>query len=175
MVVHLRNADGSAKCGCNVYWHFDYDAAGKVVGKTKKVGSRYFLYFAKDGEKATCKRCLNEVARPEVVPVPENWASLVFHRSFGYDMTFNVYAKPLRKTEKGLVCQECYTAVVAGDPNGYLGDGRAVAGDLKPDEKPFLMTFKKAAESRGGYQYWTGDGNGWSVWDGSPNYENHCD
>ena len=172
MVVHAKNPDGSAKCGCNVYYHYDYDAEGKVVGKTKKVGSRYYLYFAKEGEKPTCKRCLNEVARPEVVAVPDNWSTLVFHYSFGYDMTFNVYAKPVRKTTKGVVCVECNTNVVAGDPNGYRGDGRAVAGDVKTDEKPFFMTLKK---SKYGSEYWAGNGKNWSVWDGQPNYENRCD
>jgi len=171
MVTHMMTENGAAKCGCNVYIHHEWDEVGNVVKEEKRVSHRKFIYFAKDTP-ATCKRCNNQIARPEICEIPENWKDLVFHYSFGYDMTINEYARPIERTAKGLVCQKCHTVIVDGDPWGNRGDGRAAAGNVNEKEPHFLMTLKK---SKWGSQYWTGAGEHWSVWDGKPDYENHCD
>jgi hypothetical protein len=171
MTIHVKNPDGSAKCGCNVFYHYEYDDAGNVTKKEKRISSRAWVYFETDGRPATCKRCLNKIQKPVTAAIPDCWESLVFHYSFGYDMIINVYARPIRRTAAGLVCQVCDTAIASGEPFSPGGTGRAVAGAIKEGEKPFLMT-RKAKEN---YTYWTGKGSHWSEWDGKPNYENHVD
>lgn len=170
-VIHIKEADGGAKCGCNVYIRHEWDDKGNVIKTERRISSRQFLYFATDGRPATCKRCLNKINRPETNRLDGNHIGRVFHRSFGYDMTINVYAKCIKQTPKSLVCQECNTVIASGDPWGPSGNGKAIAGEIKEDSKPFNM-FNKAHNN---YNYWTGAGEHWSEWDGQANYENHCD
>lgn len=176
-VVHLRNEDGSAKCGCNVWKVHEKDENGNRI-EVRKI-MRRFLYFEnkEKGLHATCKRCLNQVTRETSVLVPDDdLTGKVFHRSFGYDMTINVYARPIKKTAKGLWCQEVKANIDQGawSPGG----GKSSAGTTFDDNhKPFLMQKKSRPGMSGNpFIYWTGDGHDWWVSDETTtHYENHWD
>lgn len=171
MVIHIQESDGSAKCGANVYLHHEWDKDGNVIKKEKRISMRRFLYWSSDDHPATCKRCLNQVKRATTEEISENMVGKIFHRSFGYDMTINVFAKCIKQSAKSLICQECYKNCT-GEPWGPGGTGKASAGDVDESKKPFNMYFKKSIH---GFSYWVGAGETWGVWDGQPHYENHCD
>lgn len=167
-VIHKHGQlEGAAACGCNVFKSFKNSEQGE-----RKVSRSRLVFFENEKNPATCKRCLGNVARPITLPITEDMVGKVFHRSFGYDMTFNVFAKVLRHTAKGLLCQECF-ASTNGDEHYPGGSGRATAGDLKPDAKPFVMLLKR---SQYGHEGWSGGGEGWTISSsGQSYYENHCD
>jgi len=162
-VIHKKgNLDGAAACGCNVFTSWKTNE--------RMVSKRQFLYFETPERPATCKRCLGQIKRAATAPITEDMTGKIFTRSFGYDMTFNIFCKVLKHTNKGLLCQECHTNT-NGMENGWTSEGRATAGSLK-DSKPFIMLSKLSGY---GGQYWSGGGEHWWLWDGKPRYENHCD
>jgi len=158
---HHKTIEGGAACGANIMK--DYE-----TGEPKLM--RRFLFLEKEGLPATCKRCCGTVKRVQTAPITEDMTGIVFHRSFGYDMTINVFAKVIRHTPKGLLCQEC-NANTNGLEHGYTGEGRATAGGLKTDAKPFVMLKKATAWG----EYWAGQGEHWSPAGNRSYYENRCD
>jgi len=97
----------------------------------------------------------------------------ILHYSFGYDMTINVFAKVLSRTDKSLVCQEVDTCLSGGDFNC-----QAVAGDkVKEGKKPFRVLIKwHNSVNYGKYYNLAGNGEHWSVYQkGQKLYENHMD
>lgn len=166
MNVHLLQNDGSYKCGANVYLSWKTNE--------RKIMTNMYKPTSTEINNVTCKRCLNKVNRPTIKPITENYVGKIFHYSFGYNMTINVYAKCLSQTDKSLMLQECH-AIVKGD-NG-MGNGRAVAGDIDTNEKPFrVMQYEKDGYNSK-YSYWKGGKSryGWSLWDGNSNYHNTWD
>lgn len=154
MAIHLEK-DGKAKCGARSYWGY-----GTYLEKLPNVP-------------ANCKRCLGKVQkRYEAVPVPKEYLGKILHRSFGYDMTFNVYAKIIKLNAKSAVAVELKTAVVSGDPCSPGGTGKARPVH-EPNGEPFIVYLKKATQ--GDWSHFVGDGKSWSVWGGESNYENHWD
>jgi len=150
-IFHL-NKDGKAKCG------------------TRK----YFISLTNDMTQVNCQRCLNKRSYTlEILPITENYIGKIFHYQFGYDMTLNVYAKVIRQTEKTLIAQECYTC--AKDDYGR-GEGRAVAGDIKPNGEIYKIILRRKTDRWGTRQYFKGMGRyGCDLWDGKPNYHNSWD
>jgi hypothetical protein len=161
MTIHLNAGEGAAKCGCNIYKSWD-------TGE-KKISQRVWIRLTDNREEATCKRCKGEVKTAETLTLNKNYVGQIFHYSFGYDMTINVYAKCIRQSGKTLYCKECYANVK--DDCGR-GAGRAVAGGIKEDEKEFKMSLKK---SRWGHEYFAGQRRHWWLWDGKENYHNTWD
>lgn len=177
MKVHLNSGDGGAKCGVNVYldpYPNGYDKP-KVNPPVRKISSRLLLYFEdlSRGRKANCKRCLNKVERAKTVEANDDLTGKVFHYSFGYDMTINVYAKAIKKTKKGWICREL-AAIGWGNAYGPGSTGKTRASnEFKKDAKPFLMLKKL---SKCGHTYFTGNGETWHLIDADEShYENHCD
>ena len=173
--IHIDSGDGGTKCGCNVIYDFypgGYNAP-KVDPPIRKIARRMYVYFEDPakGREATCKRCLNKVARPTVIEITEDLNDLfsgkkVFHYSFGYDMTLNVFAKPIHKTAKGLICREIGWEYVGSKSVKPIGS-------FATDSKPFLMTRKRSAH---GSEYFTGNGQNWYIVDSDKTfYENHDD
>jgi hypothetical protein len=156
MAIHL-NKNGKAKCGATPW-------------------SRYsWLNLTDDKKQVDCKRCLGTVKKPAAVAkITENMIGKIFHTSWGYDMTINEYVKVIGQTDKSLLVQECTTA-----SNGLEyapgSVGKAWAGGLKKDGKQFRL-FRRVT-SWG--DYWKGSLHSsadiWSLWDGTPDYENHLD
>jgi len=171
VTIHVMEENGAAKCGANVFKHYEM-VDGEYTFIEKRVSRRKFLYFenAEKGYAVNCKRCLNTIARPETSPIMQDMTGTIFHRSFGYDMTINEFCQVIGQTAKGLVVQMC-AVNITGDPWAPGATGKASAG--KPTGKTFNV-FKKH-NPRGKYDYWTGGGHHWSIWDGRALYENHCD
>lgn len=155
MSVHLATPEGKAKCGSRSYWGY-----GTYLEKLPNVP-------------ANCKRCLGKVEkRYETIAFDPSYLGKIIHRSFGYDMTFNVYAKIIKLNAKSATAIEIKTMTVAGEPYGHMGTGR-VRPLHEPVGEPFIIYLKKFKQGE-----WTsivGDGNSWSLWDGQSNYENHWD
>lgn len=105
----------------------------------------------------------------------EDYTGKIFHYSFGYDMTINVYAKCIKQTGKTLYLKECYR-MVSGDDG--RGEGKATTtGEINPQGEEF-QTQKRGVYQNGvkKYEYFTGPGNhSWKIWDGKPNYHNTWD
>lgn len=183
-VIHIKEKDGAARCGCNVYNSYCYDSMGQLMrdekGKviTERKIMRRYIYSTENEAEATCRRCLNKVNRVATINAPEIPEGKVFHYSFGYDMTINVFAAPIKKTAKGYICKEL-SASWKGNPYSPNGDATASAGhSFKDDSKTFLMTYKEKSYGLGQqkYSYWVGGGNHWSLVDKNESfYENHCD
>ncbi len=180
MKVHINSGDGGAKCGLNVFldpYPNGWDSP-KVNSPARKISNRMFVYFEdkEKGIEANCKRCLNKINRPKAKNLDKDYVGTVFHYSFGYDMTINVFAKAFKQTKKGLMCREV-NVITGGDPWAPGGSGTAKAGsNFVEDSKPFLMLLKSKSFNGGNsYEYWTGGRNTWSIWDGREYYENHCD
>ena len=177
MKVHINSGDGGAKCGLNVY--LDHYPNGwdseKVSPPARKISKRMFVCF-ENKEKSlevNCKRCLNKINRPKAKALDKDYVGTIFHYSFGYDMTINIFCKAIKQTAKGVLCRELNTNITGGawSPDS---SGRATAGNtFTEDKKPFLMMLKHNA--KWSYEYWTGGGNRWSIWDGKECYENHWD
>jgi len=169
--IHIMEPNGAAKCGANVYKHYEM-INGAYTFIEKRVGKRRFLYFenAEKGHVANCKRCLNTINRPETAAISEDMTGTIFHRSYGYDMTINEFCRVIKHTAKGLLVQMCSTRI-DGDPLSPGATARASAG--KPTGKSFIMLKKHNPKWK--YDYWTGGGQHWRQWDGRPCYENHLD
>jgi hypothetical protein len=174
MTVHIMEKDGAAKCGANVYYTRAWNQEkGQYEGpEIRKISMRKSLVFSSEKFPATCKRCLNKIERPQVIQAPEIPENFVFHRSFGYDMTINVFAKPIKKTPKGYLCAELTHKTVSGN-SMQPGGVEVVAGaEIVQDKKPFLMTFRQ----KNNYTFWTGAGEHWDLVSISKtHYENHLD
>lgn len=166
MNIHLMQNDGSYKCGSNVY----------ISWKTneRKIMANMYKPTSTEIEKVTCKRCLNKVNRPTVLPITENYVGKIFHYSFGYDMTLNVYAKCIAQTDKSLTLQECHANVKDDDGRG---NGRAIAGDIDSESKPFRVILYEKNYGDRKYSYWAGGraARRWTLWDGIANYHNSWD
>ncbi len=174
MTVHLALENGAAKCGANVYKHYEM-IDGKYTFIEKRVSRRRLLYFenAAKGVKADCKRCLNTVQHRWLsAPINRDMTGTVFHRSFGYDMTINKYCRVISQSEKSLLVEDCGSAIVSGDPYGPGGTGKAIAGNGHGKQ---FRVFRKVYYTDPMRESFVGDGEGWSVWDGKASYENHCD
>ena len=175
MTIHIMNPeDGSAKCGCNVYWSH-YENHVKLEKPIRLISRRCLPYFEnkENGLVANCRKCTGTVQqRYQNAPIEKDMVGTKFHRSYGYDMTINEYCEAIRQDAKSLLVQES-CAAISGDPWGPGSTGKASAGGINPEGKTFRM-FRKTAIS-GGYEYWAGDGHSWSIDDGGEHYENHCD
>lgn len=177
-VIHLRENDGGAKCGCNVFYRREWNKeTRKYEGPDiRRIRWQTLVYFSNENNPATCKRCLNKINRPITEAAPEIPTDKVFHRSFGYDMTINVFAAPIKKTAKGYICV-ILQPQLSGEAYAPGGGGTAAAGDTTDhSEKTFLMSLKKQIWDGGEYKYWTGGGHQWQLEDkNNIHYENHCD
>lgn len=175
MTVHIAEPNGAAKCGANVYRHFEY-VGDKRRFIEKRISTRKLLYFenAEKGIRADCRRCLNTVVRSTKQAIAGNMVGKLFHRSFGYDMTINVFAVCIAQGDKSLTCIETVPLYegYAWEPGG---NGKASpSAKPKEDAKPFKM-YLMASEKRT-HLYWAGDGEHWSVCEPAQSfYENRCD
>lgn len=155
MSIHVKREDGKPKCGARPW--------GYSLG----------IMFANEKVEANCRRCLGTVEkRYETIQVPKEYLGKILHRSFGYDMTINVYAKIIKINAKSATAVELKTMVVAGDPWGPGSTGKARPCH-EPVGKPFIVYLKKSKNYD--YQGWSGNGSHWSIWNGESNYENHWD
>lgn len=158
MSVHLATPEGKAKCGARSYWGY-----GTCLEKLPT-------------HPANCKRCLGTVERRyETVPPPKEALGKILHYSWGYDMTFNEYAKIIKLNAKSAVAVPMKVMTNGGE-NGYMGTGKA-RPIHEPSGEPFMVLFKKFMGGDhlsivGGK---TTGGRTWSYWNGESNYENHCD
>lgn len=150
MSIHVKTEEGKAKCGARPW--------GMTLG----------LYFAKEGMQATCRRCLGTTRRRPNAPLTRNYVGKILHCSWGYDMTFNEYARVIAQTAKSVKVVRLSTMTNGGE-NGYQGTGKAVPG---PETgKTFTAINRGSAES----PYFAFEGRHWSLWNGSADYENHID
>lgn len=160
-----KNKDGIAKCGAKPY-------------------HRYMdLVKTDDDTKVTCKRCNGTIQRKsECAPIDKNMIGTIFHTSFGYDMTINVYVKAIEQSDKSVLVKECCANV--SDDYG-MGGGHATAGGLKKDGQMFRI-FRKIRNYTNPYtkvtntsEEWVGklhsSATSWSIWDGKANYHNIWD
>lgn len=173
MKVHIDSGDGGAKCGLNVgYDHYPngYNSE-KVVPPVRKIYKNQFIWFANEKTPCNCKRCLNQINRPVTVTPTEDLTGKVFHYSFGYNMTINVFAKVIKKTAKGYICQELKGLCVKGS---YDSGSVRASNEFSEDSKPFLMTKKR--NDKYNYEYWTGKNHHWTLVEQDQTfYENHWD
>lgn len=158
MSIHLATLEGKAKCGARSYWGY-----GTSLEKLPNAP-------------ANCKRCLGKVERRyEIVEPPKEALGKILHYSWGYDMTFNEYAKIIKLNARSAVAVPLSVST-NGKEHGYKGEGKA-RPIHEPKGESFLVMFKKFKDGEyvsivGGK---TTGGRSWSYWNGESNYENHCD
>lgn len=157
MSVHIATPEGKAKCGSRSYWG-------------------YGTSLASETRQANCRRCLGTVQRRyETIEPPKEALGKIIHYSWGYDMTFNEYAKIIKLNAKSALAVPMVVST-NGMENGPGGEGKA-RPIHEPKGEPFVVLFKKFM---GGDHYSivggkTVEGRTWSYWNGESNYENHWD
>lgn len=158
MSIHIATSEGKAKCGARSYWGY-----GTYLEKLPNAP-------------ADCKRCLGKVQqRYETIEPPKEALGRILHYSWGYDMTFNEYAKIIKLNAKSAVAVPMKVMTNGGE-YGPGGSGKA-RPIHEPNGEPFLVLFKRFKE--GNYVSIVGGkttgGRNWSYWNGESNYENHWD
>lgn len=158
MSVHLATFEGKAKCGSRSYWGY-----GTYLEKLPSVP-------------ANCKRCLGTVVhRYETIEPPKEALGRILHYSWGYDMTFNEYAKIVKLNAKSAIAVPMKVMTNGGE-HSHMGTGKA-RPIHEPNGEPFTVLFKKFKD--GGHISIVGGkttgGRSWSYWNGESNYENHWD
>lgn len=153
---HLEKESGKAKCGSRPWGH-----------------AAYLWRLTSNPDEVQCRRCKGTINRRyENEAIKEKMVGRIFHTSFGYDMTINVFAKVIKQTEKTITLQPIKTSVKDDDGRG---NGRAKPYD-EPDTTEKIFTLKKMKSKEGSYSYWSGGKYGpWSEWDGQEHYHNTWD
>lgn len=160
MSIHLATQEGKAKCGARSYWGY-----GTYLEKLPNAP-------------ANCKRCLGKVQqRYETVEPPKEALGKIIHRSWGYDMTFNEYAKITKLNAKSAVAVPMKVMTNGGE-YGYGGTGKA-RPIHEPKGESFIVYFRRFRGELYGQTSThiaiVGQGEHWSYWKGESNYENHVD
>ena len=101
----------------------------------------------------------------------------IFHHSWGYNMTHNVFIQvvEISKTGKTATCRKLINKVTEGD--GWTGEETTIKGDFN-EQEPFKMRIQ-GEDLRGSFPY-CGSGESKTLgsfwrWEGTPKYYNYMD